>query len=134
MLARWQEFVGTGELLRALESKVGRLRDRVTAAVKGKPQPGDELAVAVESGLETLILEHAEDGGRAGRHGLGAATRPGAQLLGDDDLAAARPGSAEATARAVRDWQAGVLDLVRSQGQTSGPPRASSPSASTGSA
>ena len=35
MLARWQEFVGTGELLRQVESGVARLRDRVTAAIKG---------------------------------------------------------------------------------------------------
>ena len=31
VLARWQEFVGTGELFRGLESAVGRLRDRVVS-------------------------------------------------------------------------------------------------------
>jgi hypothetical protein len=39
VLARWQEFVGTGELLRTLQDRVGRLRDRITAAVTGRPQP-----------------------------------------------------------------------------------------------
>ena len=29
VLARWQEFVGTGELLKGLEQRVGRLRDRI---------------------------------------------------------------------------------------------------------
>src|SRR5262249_51789991 len=38
VLVRWQEFVGTGELLRTLEAKVGRFRDRMVNAVKGKPQ------------------------------------------------------------------------------------------------
>ena len=28
VLARWQEFVGTGEMMRALESQGGRVRDR----------------------------------------------------------------------------------------------------------
>ena len=60
VLARWQEFVGTGELLRSLETKVGRLRDRVVGWVRGKPQQAERVTVAVESGLETLILEHAE--------------------------------------------------------------------------
>ena len=40
VLARWQEFVGTGELLRTLQDRVGRLRDRLTAAITGRPQPG----------------------------------------------------------------------------------------------
>jgi hypothetical protein len=35
VLARWQEFVGTGELLRSLEARVGWIRDRVVNAVKG---------------------------------------------------------------------------------------------------
>ena len=38
MLARWQEFVGTGELLRSLESRVGWARDRVAGWFRGKPQ------------------------------------------------------------------------------------------------
>ncbi|MCW2757776.1 MAG: transporter, partial [Nocardioidaceae bacterium] len=60
VLARWQEFVGTGELLKGLESKVGWLRDRLVNAVRGKPQQAERVTVAVESGLELLILEHAE--------------------------------------------------------------------------
>ena len=117
VLARWQEFVGTGELMRALESKVSRLRDRVTAAVKGKPQPGEDLAEALESGVEALVRVGGGHGGRAGRHGLGR--RPGRRrsCSAATTCAAARPGSATRPRSAVRDWQAGVLELVRSQGQ-----------------
>ena len=60
VLARWQEFVGTGELLKGLESRVGRIRDRLVNTVKGKPHQAERVTVAVESGLEMLILEHAE--------------------------------------------------------------------------
>src|SRR5919112_6752893 len=60
VLVRWQEFVGTGELLRTLETKVGWLRDRMVNVIKGKPQQAERVSVAVESSLETLILEHAE--------------------------------------------------------------------------
>jgi energy-coupling factor transporter ATP-binding protein EcfA2 len=116
VLARWQEFVGTGELMRALESKVSRLRDRVTAAVQGKPQPGHDLAEALESGVEALVRSAADTA--AEQAGTAWASDPaGAELLGDDDLRHSSPGLREATAKAVRDWQAGVLELVRSQGQ-----------------
>ena len=40
VLARWQEFVGTGELLRSLETEVGWLRDRVVGAVQGQAAAG----------------------------------------------------------------------------------------------
>ena len=31
VLARWQDFVGTGEFFRAMEQNIGRFRDRVGA-------------------------------------------------------------------------------------------------------
>ena len=60
VLARWHEFVGTGEFFRALEQKVGWLRDRVVAAFRGEPPGAANLKVAVESGLETLIRAEAD--------------------------------------------------------------------------
>jgi len=117
VLARLQEFVGTGELMRALESKVSRLRDRITAAAKGKPQPGEDLAEALESGVEALVRSAADTA--AEQAGTAWAADPsGAQLLGGDDLRRSSPGLGDATARAVRDWQSGVVELVRSQGQS----------------
>lgn len=116
VLARWQEFVGTGELMRALESKVSRLRDRVTAAVQGKPAPGKHLAEALESGVEALVRSSSD--AAAERAGSSWSADPaGAQLLGDDDLRHSSPALRDDTARAVREWQAGVLELVRTQAQ-----------------
>ncbi|HEU4911146.1 MAG TPA: ABC transporter [Actinomycetes bacterium] len=116
VMARWQEFVGTGELMRALESKIGRVRDRVTAAVQGKPAPGADLAEALESGVEALVRSAADEA--AERASTAWRARPaGRALLGDDDLRRSSPGLQDATARAVRDWQTFVLDLVRDQAQ-----------------
>jgi hypothetical protein len=116
VMARWQEFVGTGDLMRSLESKVSRVRDRVTAAVKGKPAPGDGLAEALETGVEALVRDAAdlaaEQAGTAWRE-----DPAGLALLGEDDLRRSSPELAEATQRAVREWQAYVLELVRDQGQ-----------------
>jgi hypothetical protein len=116
VLARWQEFVGTGEWMRALESKVSRLRDRVTAAVQGKPQPGQELAEALESGVEALVRSAADTAAERASSAW-AADPAGAQLLDDDELRRSSPGLRDATARQVREWQDGVLELVRSQAQ-----------------
>ncbi|WP_231388809.1 dynamin family protein [Marmoricola sp. URHB0036] len=117
VLARWQEFVGTGEFLRALESKVSWLRDRITNAVKGKPQQAEKVTVAVESGLQTLLIEHAE----AAAERTDASWRSvaaGAQVLetAGVDLSRASRDFRERSERMVRDWQAGVLDLVRTEG------------------
>jgi hypothetical protein len=122
VLARWQEFVGTGELLKGLESRVGRIRDRLVNTVKGKPQQAERITVAVESGLETLVLEHAE----AAAERAEAAWRQlasGQALLqqqrqsGGPDLGRASRDLRRNAERAVREWQAEVLAMVKTQGQ-----------------
>ena len=117
VLARWQEFVGTGELLRGLETKVGWLRDRVVNAIKGKPQQAERVTVAVESGLETLILEHAEAAAERAEASW-QSLAPGQALLAEagEDLGRASRDLRSKTERAVRDWQQDVLDMVRTEG------------------
>lgn len=117
VLARWQEFVGTGELLRSLEDRVGRIRDRLVNAVKGKPQQAERVTVAVESGLESLVLEHAEaaaERAEASWRQLAA----GQALLAQapEDLGRASRDLRRRAERAVRDWQGDVLEMVRVEG------------------
>ncbi|MCM0679070.1 ABC transporter, partial [Micromonospora phytophila] len=114
VLARWQEFVGTGEFFRTLEARIGRLRDRVVAAVTGRPAPASELRDAIESQLVTLLRgvasEAAENAYTAWRaHPAGAALLEPGLAHPSDDLA-------ERAERLVRDWQRGVLELVRVEG------------------
>jgi hypothetical protein len=117
VLARWQEFVGTGELLKSLETRVGWLRDRIVNAIKGKPQQAERVTVAVESGLETLILEHAEAAAERAEASW-RSTAAGQVLLADagEDLGRASRDFRRRAERAVRDWQADVLEMVRSEG------------------
>lgn len=117
VLARWQEFVGTGELLRSLETRVGWLRDRVVGWVKGQPQQAERVTVAVESGLELLLLEHAEAAAERAENSW-RSTDAGQRLLGEAgaDLGRASRDFRGRAERAVRDWQHDVLDLVRSEG------------------
>ncbi|GAA2152152.1 dynamin family protein [Nocardioides koreensis] len=117
VLARWQEFVGTGELLKSLENRVGWLRDRIVTAVKGKPQQAERVTVAVESGLETLILEHAEAAAERAA-GSWQSLESGKALLAEagEDLGRASRDLRRRSERSVRDWQHDVLDMVRSEG------------------
>ncbi len=82
VLTRWQEFVGTGELLKSLEQGVGKMRDRIVSAVRGRPQPAQRVSVAVESGLQTLIVEHAEDA--AERAAMAWRSLPAGKMLLDE--------------------------------------------------
>jgi hypothetical protein len=118
VLARWQEFVGTGELLKGLESRVGRMRDRLVNSVKGKPQQADRVTVAVESGLELLILEHAEAAAERAETSWNQFTA-GQGLLRDagSELGRASRELRRNAERSVREWQADVLQMVRTQGQ-----------------
>ncbi|MDT0276392.1 GTPase family protein [Blastococcus goldschmidtiae] len=117
VLARWQEFVGTGEWMRSLQGQVGKLRDRLTASLTGRPSAGVGLQQALESGVEVLLRDAAE--GAAERTAATWRGTPGGPgLLADRgrELETASPEFAEAASGEVRDWQGTVLDLVRSEG------------------
>ena len=117
VLARWHDFVGTGEFFRAVEQKIGWLRDRVVAAVKGEPKQAIEVKAAVESGLEVLIREEGEAAARRVESAW-QAHPAGRQVLasGAGDLGRASHDYPGAAARAIRDWQGDVLDLVSTEG------------------
>ena len=119
VLARWQDFVGTGEWMRTLESGIGRLRDRMTAALTGRRAVGDELAGALESSVEQLLRAAAD---RAAERTVTAwrATSGGPELLAgrERELERCSPSFAAAAEREVRAWQGHVLELVREQGES----------------
>ena len=117
VLARWQEFVGTGEWMRSLQAQVGRLRDRVAAAVTGRPAPGQDLKVALESSVELLLRTEAD---RAAERTVTSwrALPGGSGLLAERqrELEAVDAAFVERARDEVRGWQGHVLDLVRSEG------------------
>jgi hypothetical protein len=117
VLARWHEFVGTGEFFRALEHKVSWLRDRVVAAIKGEPPGAGNLKVAVESGLEALVRQEA-DAAAERAEASWQANAAGRDVIGrtSADLSRSSPSFEQAVARAIRDWQGAVLDLVSNEG------------------
>ena len=113
VLARWQEFVGTGEFLKTLESRIGHLRDRVVAALTGRPAPGTNLQSALESQLVTLLRGVAADAAEQA-YAAWQAHPAGAALL-EQSLQRPSPDLPQRAERMVRDWQQFVLDLVRTE-------------------
>lgn len=117
VMARWQDVVGTGELLRSLQSTIGRWRDRVAAAVTGRPRNVDRFQGALTSGVEAVVLERVaqatdEAVGQWRSQHAGAGLIAGRSAEGVD-LTRPSPDLPARTQRMVRDWQAGVMDLLR---------------------
>lgn len=117
VLARWQEYVGTGEFFRQVESTISKVRDRITAAIKGTPPPAGDLGEALQSGVAALIESQ-------GQGAAATVVRQWRQLPGGDPVLADHPGMAKASPefsgaveRLVRDWQGELLDMVRSEGK-----------------
>jgi hypothetical protein len=115
VLSRWQELVGTGDLMRALQARIGRARDRVVATVTGRPAPGRQFQAALESGVVTLIRGAAADAAEKATKGW-QQHPAGAKLL-TPELRKPSPELQANAERLVRDWQRGVLDLVRQEAE-----------------
>ena len=59
--ARWQDFVGTGQLFRGLEPTMARMRDRISAAVTGKHDAAAPLHIAILRSAAITLREAAVD-------------------------------------------------------------------------
>jgi hypothetical protein len=113
VLARWQELIGTGEFMRTVQTRVAWLRDRLTAAFTGRPAPGDQLKEALESGLVTLVRASAADAAEQAAQAWRA--RPAGRALVTPALAGPSADLDDTIERMVRDWQRGVLEMVRAE-------------------
>ncbi|MFF3670273.1 GTPase [Microtetraspora malaysiensis] len=112
VLARWQDFAGSGDLIRTLQ-----LRRGGKGGQQG-PERARALRTAIRSALENMINSAAE---RAAEEVV-ARWR---QRAGAGDRLAATPGLgrssgevAQRTARAIGAWQDHVTELIRTEGVT----------------
>ncbi|KUM32434.1 ABC transporter [Arthrobacter sp. EpRS66] len=115
ILARWQDFVGAGELLRGIEGAIGRVRDRVGAFFSGRPPATHRVEQAIESGLHTVfiaeITKACHDVDRSWKN------TPLGQVL-RADLVSPRPPKDldEQAADSIRLWQKDILEMIREEG------------------
>jgi hypothetical protein len=118
VLARWHEVIGTGDVMRALESRVGWMRDRVKSVVTGKPAADEELRVAVENRIEAVIRAAAERASERASRAWRERT-PGRALLSDSTAFDRASHDLEVrTEDEVRAWQGFVFELVRREGES----------------
>lgn len=112
LFARWQEFLGSGELIRGFEGRVGFVRDRLFSAIKGKPQQAEQVEIAITNALAALVTEQADraagdvaDAWRETTYGV--APEPGSAL------ARSSPDLRHRAAIEFRAWQDDLQQLVR---------------------
>ena len=133
VLSRWHDFVGTGDFFRSLDSTIGRLRDRVSSALRGQPAAAQKVEDALESGIHAVVLDAAARASentrtrwrasRAGRSLLARLDAPQATSAVPEQNAEAKGEvqSAEdifsaAVAEQIRLWQGSVLEMIREEG------------------
>jgi energy-coupling factor transporter ATP-binding protein EcfA2 len=116
VLARWHEVVGTGDVMRTLESRVGWARDRLKSLVSGKPAAEEELREAVEDRVEGVVRAAAERAAERTARAWRERVAGRALLDGTTGLDRASAEVQAETEEEVRAWQGVVLDLVREHG------------------
>jgi hypothetical protein len=115
VLARWQDFVGTGEFFRAVEEGIGRFRDAVAGFFRGKPKEAPQVEQAIAHGLESVVLDAAEDAAERSYQAWRGDTA-GAVLLEGLELSRTPASLRAEVSGQIRGWQGDVLELVREQG------------------
>ncbi|WP_240334017.1 dynamin family protein [Rothia sp. ZJ932] len=115
VLSRWQDFVGTGEFFRSLETSIGRLRDRIAGFFNGQPTQAAPVEEALEVGLHAIILEEAAKAAETSqRRWLDEPA--GRALLAGDDLGQLHEGFSGEVAESIRAWQQDIMDLIQREG------------------
>ncbi len=116
VLAQWQEFVGTGEMVRSVEEHVTRIRERLVEGVTGKRTRSTEVAQSVEAALQSLVVGYAESAAEAVNRGWNADEAGRSLLAATRGLDRASHEVRTRAERIVRDWQAEILETVRVEG------------------
>jgi energy-coupling factor transporter ATP-binding protein EcfA2 len=119
VLARWQDVVGTGDLMRTIESRIGWVRDRFMEALTGKASVATEVKVVLENSIEALVV--ASSDGAAELVVKSWRASPGGRALlesSDEALDRSSHGLRKRTEDLVREWQGYVLELVAAEGAT----------------
>ncbi len=117
VLARWQEFVGTGEFFRQVESTVSKVRDRIVAGFRGEPVSSAHLDEALHSGVAELVRAEGQGAATVASRSWRALAGGASMLQAHPELTRVSPGFDASVVSLVHDWQGDVLDLVRHEGK-----------------
>ncbi len=121
VLDRWQELIGTAELMRALQSRISRLRDRLGSFLRGRTAQAASVQGEITSTLEQLLVDHA-DAAALRTVQRWQALPGGSQVLRDADgqipqrLERMAPEVRSELPREITAWQDELLSLVGERG------------------
>lgn len=116
VLARWHEFIGTADLMRSIQSTIGRVRDRIGGALTGRPPLEAEVRSAVESNIEVAVIAACDKAVDRVRDGWRSAPY-GRVLLEGPFPSGSSEELRESIDSEVREWQGYVLELVAQEGR-----------------
>jgi hypothetical protein len=115
VLARWQDFAGSGDLKQALYRRPGRFGGK---AQQQAPARLRALRSALRTGLESIVTSAAQRAAEEvvtrWRHRAGAGDR----LAATAGLGRPSEELIRRTSRAIGAWQEHIVDLVRTEGAT----------------
>ncbi len=118
VLERWQELIGTAELMQAVQSRISWFRDRIGSFLTGRTGATAEVQGEITSTLEQLLIDHA-DKAASTTVSTWKSLPGGRQVLGDDrSLERASEAFKSSVRTEVQAWQDDILDLVRERGAT----------------
>lgn len=117
VLDRWQELIGTADLMRAIQSRITRVRSRIGGFLRGKQEATIEVQGEITSTLEQIVLDHADAAALATTERW--RDLPGGALALDNNESLERHSQrlGDTVGSEIRAWQGDILGLVRQQGE-----------------
>ncbi|GAA1206408.1 dynamin family protein [Rhodoglobus aureus] len=112
VLARWQDFVGTSDFFRKVDSWFSRTRDRATAWITGKPSPVVEVETQIETGLHAVIVDQAGRAAAAVWADLERTASGRTIAEQHPELSGESPELRQATTAMIREWQGALMQLI----------------------
>lgn len=118
VLARWQDFVGTGQFFRGLEPSVARIRDRITASVTGKRDAAGPLETSLLTSAAVNVRAQLGESLR-GLRSVWRSVPEGAALLEAEEALTRLPADFDTRLeRTLGAWSTEVKKLVKEVGQS----------------
>ena len=113
LLARWQDFVATGDVFRSLEPGGASLRDRLRARWRPRVAPAQPVLDALATAVSDLVLARRRTALDALTAGWSASPAGAGLVAATPGLAAVPPGFDARVERAVREWRTSLADLLQ---------------------
>ncbi|MEV7011330.1 dynamin family protein [Streptosporangium sp. NPDC051022] len=116
VLARWQDFAGSGDLMRTLHlRKPGRFAGKATQQA---PERLSALKSALRAGLESVIVSAAQRAAEEVVARWSQRSGAGESLAATEGLGRVSDDLARRTSRVVGGWQDHIIELIRTEGVT----------------